>query len=59
MTDSLKDNWTKVGKGFATLGKDLGVSIAKSVRKGVDKATEWSQEKEVPADVIEEEPEKQ
>ncbi|MBR0081759.1 MAG: hypothetical protein IJP98_03340 [Clostridia bacterium] len=58
MTESLKSNWKKVGKDFAALGKDLGTSLAKSVRKGVNVATDWAQEKpkeEQP--IVEEQPE--
>ena len=41
---NLKSNWKKVGKDFAVLGKDLGKTIAKSVRKGEDVATDWAEE---------------
>ncbi len=46
MTEGLKSNWKKVGKDFATLGKDLGVSIVKTVKTGVDAANEWVTEKD-------------
>ena len=40
--NNLKNNWKKVGKDFASLGKDLGTTLAKTVRKGVNIATEWA-----------------
>lgn len=51
----LKDNWKKVGKDFGALGKDLGTSIVKSVKKGAKKVSEWADDdkKEEPkADVV-------
>ena len=45
MADTLKTDWKKVGKDFASLGKDLGTTLVKSVRKGVSVATEWAQDK--------------
>ena len=50
--NNLKNNWKKVGKDFASLGKDLGTTLVKTVRKGVDLATEWADE----ADKKKEEP---
>lgn len=38
MEDGLKNNWKKVGKDFATLGKDFGKTLLKTVKTGVDAA---------------------
>lgn len=46
MEDNLKSGWKKVGKDFASLGKDFGKTFVKTVKKGVSKATEWADEKE-------------
>ena len=52
----LKDNWKKVGKDFGELGKDLGASIVKSVKKGAKKVSDWADDdkkEEAPkADVV-------
>ncbi len=42
--NDLKNNWKKVGKDFASLGKDLGTTLVKTVRKGVNIATEWAED---------------
>ena len=39
----LKDSWKKVGGDFAALGKDLGKSIVKTVRKGAEAASDWAE----------------
>ena len=44
MEDGLKNNWKKVGKGFASLGKDLGKTLLKTVKTGVDAASDWAGE---------------
>ncbi len=51
MEDGLKNNWKKVGKDFATLGKDFGKTLLKTLKTGVDAATEWAdkEEKKAPA----------
>lgn len=46
---SLKDSWKSVGKDFAKLGTDFGKTMVKTVKKGVDKLDEWSQEDEASA----------
>ena len=38
----LKDTWKKVGKDFGSLGKDLGSSIVKSVKKGAKAVSDWA-----------------
>ena len=58
MEDNLKGNWKKVGKDFASLGKDLGVTLAKTIRKGVDIATEWANEADAPEQPAEDTAEK-
>jgi hypothetical protein len=45
MEEDLKNKWKKVGKDFAELGKDFGKTLVKTVRVGVDMATEWADEK--------------
>lgn len=59
--NDLKNNWKKVGQDFASLGKDLGTTLVKTVKKGVDIATEWADEqdkkKEESAEQKEETPE--
>ncbi|MBR3271197.1 MAG: hypothetical protein IKI59_04675 [Clostridia bacterium] len=55
MEDGLKNNWKKVGKDFATLGKDFGKTLLKTVKTGVDAATEWVDKEEKnaqPADPV-------
>lgn len=47
---SLKDDWKKVGKDWASLGKDLGKSIVKTVKVGVDKTNEWVEEDKKPSE---------
>ena len=50
----LKDNWKEAGSGLGHAFRDLGKTIVKTVRTGVDKADEWankpeaSEEKEEP-----------
>ena len=39
----LKNSWKKTGSEMGSAFSDLGKSIVKSVRKGVDKATEWAE----------------
>ncbi len=53
----LKENWKKVGKDFGSLGKDLGKSIAKTVKTGAKAVSDWANKdddkKEEPkADVV-------
>lgn len=55
MEDNLKSNWKKVGKDFAALGKDFGKTLAKTIRKGVNMATEWANEPDTPEKPVEEE----
>ena len=43
MADDLKENWKKVGKDWASLGEDLGKSLIKSVKAGVNAATKWAE----------------
>lgn len=55
MEDGLRNNWKKVGKDFATLGKDFGKTLLKTVKTGVDAATEWVDKEEKnaqPADPV-------
>lgn len=55
MEDGLKNNWKKVGKDFATLGKDFGKTLLKTVKTGVDAVTEWVDKEEKnaqPADPV-------
>ena len=55
MEDGLKNNWKKVGKDFATLGRDFGKTLLKTVKTGVDAATEWVDKEEKnaqPADPV-------
>lgn len=55
MEDGLKNNWKKVGKDFATLGKDFGKTLLKTVKTGVDAASEWVDKEEKnaqPADPV-------
>ena len=40
MEDELKNNWKKVGKDFVELGADLGKTIIKTVKSGVDAVAE-------------------
>ena len=42
---SLKDDWKSVGKDFGKLGSDLGKSIVRSVKKGVDAVDRWAEDK--------------
>ena len=44
MAEDLKDNWKKVGKDWASLGEDLGKSLLKSVKAGVNAATKWAED---------------
>ena len=46
MEDNLKSNWKKVGKDFAALGKDLGKSLLKTVKTGVNAASDWAKEEQ-------------
>ncbi|MBQ4105302.1 MAG: hypothetical protein IJC86_02820 [Clostridia bacterium] len=39
---ALKDDWKSVGKDFKKLGTDLGKSVVRSVKKGVDKVDTWA-----------------
>lgn len=39
---ALRDDWKKTGKGLGNAFQDLGKSIIKSVKHGVDKADEWA-----------------
>lgn len=48
MEDNLKSGWKKVGKDFASFGKDFGKTFVKTVKKGVSKATEWADKEEKP-----------
>ena len=41
---SLKDDWKSVGKDFGKLGSDLGKSIVRSVKKGVDVVDRWAED---------------
>ncbi len=52
MEDGLKNNWKKVGKDFANLGKDLGKTLLKTVKTGVDAATDWAEKKEPASDAV-------
>ena len=50
---NLKDNWKQVGEDFATLGKDLGKTIVKSVKTGAKVVSDWADEDDKPkADVV-------
>lgn len=46
MEDGLKGNWKKVGKDFVELGADLGKTIIKTVKSGVDAVAEWADAEE-------------
>ena len=46
MEDGLKGNWKKVGKDFVELGADLGKTIIKTVKTGVDAVAEWADSEE-------------
>ena len=52
--EELKHNWKKVGKDFASLGTDLGKSLLKSVKTGVNAATKWAHDDEKPKEESEE-----
>ena len=39
---TLKENWKQVGEEFATLGKDLGKTIVKSVKTGAKVVSDWA-----------------
>ena len=39
---ALRDEWKKTGKGLGHAFRDLGKSIVRSVKTGVDKADEWA-----------------
>ncbi len=41
---SLKDDWKSVGKDFGKLGSDLGKSIVRTVKKGINAVDKWSDE---------------
>lgn len=41
---SLKDDWKSVGKDFGKLGSDLGKSIVRTVKKGINAVDKWSEE---------------
>ena len=43
---ALKDEWKQTGKGLGHAFRDLGKSIIKSAKYGVDKAEEWAEEGE-------------
>ena len=53
----LKETWKKVGKDFGSLGKDLGKSIAETVKTGAKAVSDWAnkddEKKDAPeADVV-------
>lgn len=39
---ALRDDWKKTGKGLGNAFQDLGKSLIKTVKHGVDKADEWA-----------------
>ncbi len=41
---SLKDDWKSVGKDFGKLGSDLGKSLVRTVKKGINAVDKWSDE---------------
>ena len=45
MAEDLKEDWKKVGKGFASLGSNLGKSLFHTMKTGVRSATKWADEK--------------
>ena len=45
---ALRDDWKSTGKELGNSFKDLGKSLIKSVRVGVQKATDWADEKDEP-----------
>lgn len=48
--DNLKDTWKQTGTGLGHAFRDLGKSIVKSVRVGMDKADEWAEGEDQTAD---------
>ena len=50
---ALRDEWKETGKGLGHAFRDLGKSIVRSVKTGVDKADDWAtgeeKSKEAPA----------
>lgn len=56
---ALRDDWKSTGKELGGSFKHLGKSLIKSVRVGVQKATDWADEKDepqAPADAAAESP---
>ena len=45
---ALKDSWKETGTGLGHAFRDLGKTIVKSVKTGVEKADEWINEEETP-----------
>lgn len=45
---ALRDDWKSTGKELGGSFKHLGKSLIKSVRVGVQKATDWADEKDAP-----------
>ncbi len=45
---ALKDEWKQTGKGLGHAFRDLGKTIIKSAKVGVDKAEEWAAADEAP-----------
>ena len=39
---ALRDEWKETGKGLGHAFRDLGKSIVRSVKTGVDKADDWA-----------------
>lgn len=45
---ALRDEWKETGKGLGHAFRDLGKSIVRSVKTGVDKADDWAGSEEKP-----------
>lgn len=40
---STRDNWKQTGKGLGHAFRDLGKTLVKTAKTGVDKATDWAE----------------
>lgn len=54
----LKNEWKDTGVALGHAFKDLGKSIVKTVRVGIDKADDWANSSDAPKDAPSQEPPK-
>ncbi|MGN0452767.1 MAG: hypothetical protein ACI4GZ_03090 [Ruminococcus sp.] len=44
----LRDSWKEVGKDFGKLGTDIGKTVVKTVKKGANAVSNWSDDENEP-----------